>query len=285
MSRLFVVSIIVAGSLAVTQASAQDCHGAPPAADSQLGAINAQFTTPDAADSLTTGAADSLGAAIKAVFRLPSPVPIPVWMPTPGLSIPYVHGNFAFTIEKDGKVGSIKVERSTLSRGLDSAFTNALAAVPPQSLGRKVKVTMLVSLNTHTSPPVMRQITTPDGHTYDAAHPPPPDSLRVVQAKHYGPHTVNLDSLTVPVWPQLERPKLIRPGTAPGYQGGYRGMVNAMVVFDEKGHTASVDVMNGKQADMLGPTRAALADMQMSPASLGGCPVKFVIAVPVMFGS
>ncbi|HSY80186.1 MAG TPA: hypothetical protein VK807_00400 [Gemmatimonadaceae bacterium] len=281
MSRLFVVSIIAAGTLAVTQASAQDCHGAPPAADSQLGAINAQFTTPEAGDSLTTGAADSLGAAIKAVIRLPSPVPIPAWMPTPGLSIPYVHGNFAFTIENDGKVGSIKVERSTLSHGLDSAFTNALAAVPPQSLGRKVKLMMLVSLNTHTSPPVMRQITTPDGHTYDAAHPLP-DSLRVVPGKHYGPHTVNLDSLTVPVWPQLPAPELIRPGTAPR---GYRGMVNAMVVFDEKGHTASVDVMNGKQADMLGPTRAALADMQVSPASLGGCPVKFVIVVPVMFGS
>ncbi|HXB24212.1 MAG TPA: energy transducer TonB [Gemmatimonadaceae bacterium] len=279
MSRLFVVSIIACGTLAGAEASAQDCHGAP-AADSQLAAINAQFSTPDARDSLTTDATDSLGAAIKAVLRLPSPVPIPVWMSTPGLAIPYVHGAFAFTIEKDGKVGSIKVERSTLSRGLDSAFTNALAAVPPQMLGRKVKLTMLVSLNTHTSPPVMRQITTPGGHTYDAAHPPP-DSLKVVPGKHYGPHTINLDSLTVPVWPQLPPPKLVRPGTAPR---GYQGMVNAMVVIDEEGRVASVDVMSAKQADMLGPTRAALADMRMSPSSLGGCPVKFAIVVPVVFG-
>jgi hypothetical protein len=279
MSRLFVVSIIASCTLAGTQASAQDCHGAPPAADSQLGAINAQFTTPDAGDSLTTDAADSLGAAIKAALRLPSPVPIPAWASTPGLAIPYVHGTFAFTIEKDGKVGSIKVERSTLSRGLDSAFINALAAVPPQTLGRKVKLTMLVSLNTHTSPPVMGKLVTPDGHTYDAAHPPP-DSLKVVPGKHYGPHTVNLDSLTVPVWPQLPPPKLIRPGTAPR---GYRGMVSAWVIIDEEGRAARVDV-NANQADMLGPTRAALADMRMSPASLGGCPVKFLVVVPVMFG-
>ena len=277
MSRLLVVLIIACGALAGAKASAQDCHGAPPAADSQLGAINAGFATPDAGDSLTTNAADSLGTAIKTVLRLPSPVPIPVWMSTPGLAIPYVHGTFAFTIEKDGRIGSIKVERSTLSRGLDSAFTNALAAVPPQTLGRKVKLTMFVSLNTHTSPPVMSKIVTPDGHTYDAAHPPP-DSLKMVPGKHYGPHTINLDSLTVPVWPQLPPPKVIRQGTAPR---GYRGMVNAMVVFDEKGQAAVVDV---KQADMLGPTRAALADMRMSPVSLGGCPVKFVIVVPVVFG-
>jgi hypothetical protein len=272
-------AIIACGTLAVAQASAQDCHGAPPAADSQLGALNARFATPDAGDSLTTDAADALGAAIKAALKLPSPVPIPAWMSTPGLAIPYVHGNFVFTIEKDGKVGGIKVEQSTLSRGLDSAFTNALAAVPPQMLGRKVKLTMLVSLNTHTSPPAMSTITTPDGHTYDAAHPPP-DSLRVVPGKHYGPHTVNLDSLTVPVWPQLPPPKLIRPGTAPR---GYHGMVNAMVVIDEEGRAASVEV-NAKQADMLGPTRAALADMRMSPASLGGCAVKFLIVIPVVFG-
>jgi hypothetical protein len=281
MSRLLAVSMIAYGTFAGAQASAQDCHGAPPAADSQLGAINAQFTTLDAGDSLTTNAADSLGTAIKAVLRLPSPVPIPVWMSTPGLAIPYVHGLFAFTIENDGKVGSIKVERSTLSRGLDSAFTNALAAVPPQTFGRKVKLTMLVSLNTHTSPPVMSKIVTPDGHTYDAAHPPP-DSHQVVPGKHYGPHTVNLDSLTVPVWPQLPAPKMIRPGTTPR---GYQGMVNAMVVFDERGYTASVDVLNGKQADMLGPTRAALAEMRESPVSLGGCPVKFVVVVPVVFGN
>ena len=280
MSRLFVVSIIACGTLTGARASAQDCHGAPPAVDSQAGAINAQFTTPDAGDSLTTNAADSLGTAIKAVLRLPSPVPIPAWMSTPGLAIPYVHGNFVFTIEKDGKVGSIKVERSTLSRGLDSAFTNALAAVPPQALGRKVKLTMLVSLNTHTSPPVLSKVITPDGHTYDAAHPPP-DNAKLVPAKHYGPHTVNLDSLTVPVWPQLPSPKVIHPGIAPR---GYQGMVDAMVVFDEKGHTASVDLLIAKQADMLGPTRAALADMQVSPVSLGGCPVKFVIVVPVVFG-
>jgi hypothetical protein len=272
-------SIIACATLAVAQASAQDCHGAPPAADSQLGAINAQFATPDAGDSLTTDAADALGAAIKAALRLPSPVPIPAWMITPGLSIPYIRGNFAFTIEKDGKVGSIRVAQSTLSRGLDSAFTNALAAVPAQMLGRKVKLTMLVSLNTHTSPPAMSKITTPDGHTYDAAHPPP-DSLRVVPGKHYGPHTVNLDSLTVPVWPQLPPSKVIRPGTAPR---GYQGMVDAWVVIDEQGRAASVEV-NAKQADMLGPTRAALADMRMSPASLGGCPVKFLIIVPVVFG-
>ena len=69
MSRLFLVSLIACGTLAGAQASAQDCHGAPPAADSQPGAINAQFTTPDAGDSLTTNAADSLGTAIKAVLR------------------------------------------------------------------------------------------------------------------------------------------------------------------------------------------------------------------------
>jgi len=185
-------------------------------------------------------------------------------MPTPGLSIPYVHGTFAFTIEKDGKVGSIKVERSTLSRGLDSAFTNALAAVPPQTLGRKVKLTMLVSLNTQTSPPVMSKIIMPDGHTYDAAHPPP-ESFKVVPVKHYGPHTINLDSLTVPVWPQLPPPKVIHPGAAPR---GYQGMVDAMVVFDEKGHTASVDVLIAKQADMLGPTRAGAC----RHASVAGLP-------------
>jgi len=273
-------SIIAGATLAAAQASAQDCHGAPPAADSQLGAINAQFATPNAGDSLTTDAADALGAALKAALRLPSPVPVPAWMITPGLSIPYIRGNFAFMIEKDGKVGSIKVEQSTLSRGLDSAFTNALAAVPPQLLGRKVKLTMLVSLNTHTSPPAMGgKLISPDGHTYDAAHPMP-DSLKVVLSKHHGPHTVNLDSLTVPVWPQLPPSKLIRPGTAPR---GYQGMVDAWVVIDEEGRAASVEV-NAKQADMLGPTRAALADMRMSPASLGGCPVKFLIIIPVVFG-
>ena len=64
---------------------------------------------------------------------------------------------------------------------------------------------------------------------------------------------------------------------------GGRGMVNAMVVFDEKGHTASVEILMPSQADMLGPTRAALADMQMSPEILGGCPVKFVTVIPVIF--
>ncbi len=78
---------------------------------------------------------------------------------------------------------------------------------------------MLVSLNTHTSPPAMGgKLTTPDGHTYDAAHPMP-DSLKVVLSKHHGPHTVNLDSLTVPVWPAAAAAQADPPGHAARLSG------------------------------------------------------------------
>jgi TonB family protein len=267
MPRLSVVCLAL--SLAARHLAAQTC-AAP--TDSLPAVLIAAFDVDGRPDSMRAVYAESLGAGIRAGLRVPDPLPTAAWTATPSTTVPYLSGDVSFTVNRDGTVRDVRITRSTLVGAVDTALVDAVRGLDSARASRGDRERLIMHLNLRVDQP-------PTGIKLVGPPTPGPGSGAIERGRSLT--VVTLLRLTVPVWPHTPPPQLVR--SADAESRGVSGTSLMQVVIDEKGR-----VIRGSERQLGVPNdrlfdgaRATVEHFEFSPFTLGGCPAKATLVIPI----